>query len=423
MDIKIRKSGLTGTISVPGSKSHSIRAAVCGMLGDGISLIHSPLDSADTRSCLGAALKYGAQVAITPELWTITGHDRKLRKPKGVVDLGNSGTSLCLLAGMAAAMEFPSVFDGDESLRSRPMAIQLDALAALGAKVESNDGKCPISIQGPLTGGKVEIVGTSSQYLSGLLFAAPLAQGDTEIFVRDLNEKPYVEITLHWLQRLGIKFKVNDAFDHFKVKGNQKYPCFECVIPADFSTAAFPLLAAAVTGAELDIRNLDFDDPQGDKAVFEFFRRMGMSVETKESSTLVKNNGPLTGGDFDLNATPDALPAMAAAAAYCRGTTRLLNVPQARIKETDRIACMRQELAKMGANITELPDGLVIEGGPLTGTVVDGHGDHRIVMALAVAALGAEGETIVTGAEAAAVTYPGFIRDFRKLGAQIEVIK
>lgn len=423
MDIKIRKSGLSGVIAVPGSKSHSIRAAACGMLGNGISLIHSPLDSADTKSCIGAALKYGAQAAITPELWTITGHNGKLRKPKGVIDLGNSGTSLCILAGIAAAMEFPSVFDGDESLRSRPMKVQLDALAALGARVESRDGKCPITIQGPLRGGRVEIAGTSSQYLTGLLFAAPLAKDTVEITVHGLNEKPYVVITLDWLRRLGIRFEAAEDLSRFRIEGNQSYPAFEWVIPADFSTAAFPLLGAAVTGSSLDIRNLDFEDPQGDKAVFEFFRRMGVTVETENNSTLVSCNGPLRGGDFDLNATPDALPAMAVAAAYCRGTTRLLNAPQARIKETDRIACMRRELLKMGAKVVELPDGLIIEGGPLHGAVVDGHGDHRIVMALAVAAMGAEGETVVTGAEAAAVTYPGFIRDFKKLGARIEVLK
>lgn len=423
MDIKIKKSGLSGTIAVPGSKSHSIRAAACGMLGNGISLIHSPLDSADTKSCLNAAMKYGAQVAITPELWTITGYSGKLRKPKGVVDLGNSGTSLCVLAGLAAAMDFPTTFDGDDSLRSRPMGIQLDALAGLGAKVESNGGKCPITVQGPLNGGKVEIVGTSSQYLTGLLFAAPLAKNTVEIIVRDLNEKPYVEITLDWLRRLGIRFEAAADLSYFKVEGNQSYPAFEWVIPADFSTAAFPLLGSAVTGGVLDIRNLDFKDQQGDKAVFEFFRQMGMAIETKGNSTLVSRPGILQGRDFDLNATPDALPAMAVAGTYCQGTTRLLNVPQARIKETDRIACMRLELAKMGAEIMELPDGLVIEGGSLRGAVVDGHGDHRIVMALAIAGMGAEGETIITGAEAAAVTYPGFIRDFKKIGAKIEVLK
>ncbi len=423
MDIKITKSGLSGSIAVPGSKSHSIRAAICAMLGNGISLIHSPLDSADTRSCLGAALLYGAEVAITPELWTITGKGLKLRPPKGAVDLGNSGTSLCLLAGVAAAMKFASTFDGDESLRSRPMDIQLDALAGLGAKISSNGGKCPITVEGPLAGGRVEIIGRSSQYLSGLLFAAPLATGKTEIFVKDLNEKPYVEITLHWLKKLGIKYTAAKDLSRFVVPGKQKYPSFECVIPADFSTATFPLAAAAVTGSALEIRNLDFSDPQGDKAVFEFFRKMGMKITTSGNTTSVSPAGTFKGMNIDLNATPDALPAMAAAAAFAQGTTKLLNVAQARIKETDRIACMRQELLKMGAKIVELPDGLVIEGAPLRGAVVDGHGDHRIVMALAVAAMGAEGETIITGAEAADVTYPNFIRDFKKIGAKIEVIK
>ncbi|MDD3702709.1 MAG: 3-phosphoshikimate 1-carboxyvinyltransferase [Victivallaceae bacterium] len=424
MDIRVVKSKLNGSIAVPGSKSHSIRAAVCAMLGKGISLIHSPLNSEDTRSCLNAASHYGAEVVTSPDMWTITGTGGKLRKPKGMIDLGNSGTSLRILSGIAAAMDFESRFDGDASLRTRVMEPLLEALTVLGATVESTSGKCPLSISGPLKGGEVTIDGTSSQFVTALLFAAPLATGEVKIKVNKLNEKPYVELTLDWLRRLGIKFTVSEDLHYFTIPGMQTYPSFQWTIPADFSTAAFPLAAAAITGSNIIIRNLNFDDLQGDKAVFDFFRKMGMRIETKGNSTsvMVGDDG-LKGIDIDLNSTPDALPAMAAAAVFSRGTTRLLNVPQARIKETDRITCMCQELSKMGAVISELPDGLVIEGTPLHGAVVDGHGDHRIVMALALAGLGADGETIVTGAEAAAVTYPDFVNDFRKIGASIEVIK
>ncbi|MDD4181049.1 MAG: 3-phosphoshikimate 1-carboxyvinyltransferase [Victivallaceae bacterium] len=422
MDIRVVKSKLSGNITVPGSKSHSIRAAVCAMLGDGISLVHSPLNSEDTQSCLNAATHYGAKVVISPGMWTITGTGGKLRKPKKTFDLGNSGTSLRILTAIAGAMDFESTFDGDASLRTRVMEPVLSALSALGAKTGSTGGKCPLTVCGPLNGGSTIIDGTSSQFLTALLFAAPLASGEVQIKVNKLNEKPYVELTLDWLRRLKIKFTATEDLSSFVVQGNQIYPAFQWTIPADFSTAAFPLAAAAVTGSSIGIRNLKFDDIQGDKAVFEYFKKMGMAIETKDNSTLVSMAGSLKGINVDLNATPDALPAMAAAAAFAQGQTRLLNVPQARIKETDRIACMRCELSKMGAKISELPDGLVIEGAPLHGAIVNGHHDHRIVMALVVAALAAEGETIVTGAEAAAVTYPDFIDDFRKIGAKIEVI-
>ena len=214
----------------------------------------------------------------------------------------------------------------------------------------------------------------------------------------------------------------NADMSWFKVYGRQHYPRFEWTIPADFSTAAFPLGAAVLAGGEIEIRNLDFSDLQGDKAVFDFFDRMGAEVKRGALSTIVRPGRELNGIDVDLNSTPDALPLMSAVAACAKGTTRLLNVPQARIKETDRIACMTRELRKMGANITELEDGMVIEGTKLHGAVVDGYGDHRIVMAMAIAGLAAEGETIVKGAEAAAVTYPDFIKDFVSLGADFKII-
>ncbi len=422
MDIRVKKSQVKGIISVPGSKSHTIRAVAVATMAEGISVIHSPLESEDTRSCLKAAVLFGAKVEETPECWRVTGTGGRFKDPGHTIDMGNSGTSLRIFSGLSALAGFKVTFDGDDSLRTRPMGPLLDALALLGVKTESSDGKCPVSIQGPLPGGKTSVNGKSSQFLTSLLFAAPLAAQDTEISVFNLNERPYVEITLGWLDRLGIKYERSADMSWFKIYGRQHYPHFEWTIPADFSTAAFPLGAAALAGGEIEIRNLDFSDLQGDKAVFDFFDRMGVEVKRGALSTIVRPGRELNGIDADLNATPDALPLMSAVAACGRGTTRLLNVPQARIKETDRIACMTRELRKMGAKITELEDGMVIEGTKLRGAVVDGYGDHRIVMAMAIAGLAAEGETIVKGAEAAAVTYPDFIKDFVSLGAYFKII-
>jgi 3-phosphoshikimate 1-carboxyvinyltransferase len=297
------------------------------------------------------------------------------------------------------------------------MAPVLSALEMLGAKTVSKDGKCPLSIQGPIRGGKTSVEGKSSQFLTAILLAVPLIEGDTEISVFNLNEKPYVEITLDWLNRQNIKYEYSKDLLSFKIKGAQAYRPFELTIPADFSTATFPLVAAAVTGGEVTIRNLDFNDRQGDKEVFSYLEKMGMDIKRGFEKTIVKSSGRLSGVDLDLNSTPDALPAMAVAACFASGTTRLLNVPQARIKETDRIACMTCELRKMGADIEELPDGMVIRNSKLHGTEVDSYHDHRIAMALAIAGLNAEGKTLVKNAESAAVTYPEFVDDFRRLGA------
>jgi 3-phosphoshikimate 1-carboxyvinyltransferase len=419
MKIKVTKSDIHGEIAVPGSKSHTIRAIAAALMADGKSIVRAPLESADTRSTLEAAKLFGAQAQEFADRWEITGTGGKLAIPTSKIDMGNSGTGLRILTGLAATSSGKITFDGDESLRSRPMGQLLDALEMLGVKVEANAGKCPVSLTGPIPGGATRVNGQSSQFLTSLLFACPYAKSDTEISVYNLNEKPYVEITLGWLERLGVELEYSKDLTSFKIKGNQQFKPFDMVIPADFSTSAFPLGAAVLAGQNLKIRNLDFSDLQGDKAVFDYLEQMGADIDRQQDFTSVSRSA-LKGVDIDLNATPDALPLMSVVAAFAEGTTRLLNVPQARIKETDRIDCMTRELRKMGVQIEELEDGMVIQGGKPHGAEVEGYGDHRIVMALAVAGLAAKGETVINGAEAAAVTYPDFIKDFKKIGANIE---
>ena len=297
----------------------------------------------------------------------------------------------------------------------------LDALGGLGAKTVSSGGRCPLTVSGPLRSGRVRLDGTTSQFLTAMLFALPTVPGaDFELELPFLNEQPYIHITLRWLEHLGLRVEHSGDLLRWRIPGGQTVPGFERVIPADFSTAAFPLLAAALAGDGVTIRNLDFGDAQGDKAVFDCFEKMGASI-ARGGELSVAPSRILEGCELDLNATPDALPAMAAAAAFARGETRLVNVPQARVKETDRISAMAEELAKMNVFVREKPDGMVIAGTRPRGAKLDGHGDHRIVMALACAALAAEGPSIIDGAEAAAVTYPGFFRDFQALGAKFEL--
>ncbi|MCK4983190.1 MAG: 3-phosphoshikimate 1-carboxyvinyltransferase, partial [Victivallaceae bacterium] len=389
---------------------------------DGKSIVRAPLDSADTRSTLNAAKLLGAKVDECIDRWEIIGTGGKITDPQQVIDMGNSGTGLRILSGIAGTADCKITFVGDASLRSRPMGQLTDALSNLGVKVETRDGKCPVSFFGPLQGGKTEVVGTSSQFLTSLLFACPFAKNDTEIFPIDLQEKPYVEITLGWLKRLGVEFEFSLDMSYFKVPCGQKFKAFDWTIPADFSTAAFPLGAGAVAGGEVRIKNLDFNDLQGDKAVFEFIEQFGAKVERLPGYTRV-SAGELNAVELDLNATPDALPLLAVVAACAKGTTRFVNVAQARIKETDRITCMTRELRKMGIDVRELPDGMIIEGGMLRGAELESYDDHRIVMALTVAALAADGESIINDAESAAVTYPDFISDFKALGANINEIQ
>ena len=428
MLLSVRHSQINGETAVPGSKSHTIRALAIASLAKGSSVIKAPLVSDDTLSCLSAACALGAWVRRGDDsLWQVIGTGGRMIEPAGALDMGNSGTGLRIFSALAALSSSPISFGGDESLRNRPMAPLLSALNDLGAKTESNNGHCPLTVTGPIRGGETSVDGTSSQYLSALLLAAPLAEGDTILNVPFLNEVPYVEMTLAWLKRQNIDLKYNRNYTRFHVVGGQQFKPFNETIPGDFSTAAFPLAAAIVTGGGILIRNLDFSDPQGDKAFVELAGRMGARIETGPGFARVKP-GPvkLHSAELDLNSTPDLLPVLAVVAACADGITVLKNVAQARLKETDRIAVMAQELTKMGIQVVEFEDGMAITGGKLKPAHVDSFRDHRVAMSLAIAGMTcAEDEkepTLIDSAESIAVTYPTFIDDFSRLGADFYAV-
>ncbi|MFQ6111388.1 MAG: 3-phosphoshikimate 1-carboxyvinyltransferase, partial [Nitrospinota bacterium] len=297
----------------------------------------------------------------------------------------------------------------------------LDALSALGARAFSTRGNgcLPAVVRGRLKGGKARVAGITSQYTTSLLINCPLGEGDTELTVDELRERPYVEMTLWWLERQGIRYE-RDDWERFFIPGGQAYRPFREEIPSDFSSAAFFLGAAAITGSTITLRGLNMEDPQGDKALVEYLREMGTQVEEGEGGILVKG-GELRGVELDLNDSPDLLPVLAVLGARADGKTVLRNVPQARLKETDRIAVMSRSLCLLGAKASELPDGLVVEGSELKGTSLQGFGDHRVVMALAVAGLAAEGRTEVDSAEAISITFPNFVELMRALGAAMEL--
>jgi 3-phosphoshikimate 1-carboxyvinyltransferase len=338
----------------------------------------------------------------------VEGTGGSLAVPQDIVDVKNSGTTLYVALGTAALCPGFTVFTGDDQIRRRPATNLLASLRDLGATAFStrDNGCTPIVVKGRLAGGTTSIACPTSQYLSSLLINCPLAEGSSTIHVVSLNERPYVQITLDWLTGQGIRFE-NDGMKTIRIPGGQSYKPFARRIPADFSSATFFLCAAAVTKSKLTLLGLDMNDAQGDKEVVSILGKMGCTVHT-ENGRLEITGGDLVGGEFDLNAMPDALPALAVTACYAEGETRLYNVAQARLKETDRIKVMHDELAKMGANVKEMPDGLVIRGSRLKGARIRGHADHRIVMAFAVAGLGAEGETVIDTAESASVTFPGF---------------
>ncbi len=288
--------------------------------------------------------------------------------------------------------------------------------------LEASPRDLPFTIQGPIKGGTTTVDGISSQFVSSLLLTCPLASRDTEFTVYNLHEQPYIEITLWWLKKQNIRFECSQDFTKFSIPGNQAYSPFDIEVPGDFSSATFAAVGAAICGSDVKLTGIDFSDPQGDKGVFDVIINAGGGIVIESTNASIQRSNELTGKEIDLNSMPDALPAISVLACVSHGTTSIVNVAQARIKETDRIKVMAEELSKMGASIKERPDGLVINKSRLHGAVVNGHDDHRVVMALALAGMIADGETIIETAEAAEVTYPTFAEDFKAIGADITVL-
>jgi len=378
MNVVVRKSKLSGVIQAPPSKSHTHRALLLASLADGTSVIENPLLCEDTRATIRACRSLGA-LFCGEEVIGITG---KPLRNIGTVNVANSGTTLRLITAIKKLCELEGTLTGDESVMSRPIKPLVEACKSIRET------------------GKATIDGISSQFISALLIACPLLKKDSEIIVKNLKSKPYLEMTLKHLKRVGIEIE-HENLEKFKIKGNQVPKSTNFKVPSDFSAAAFLLVANEITDSNIKIEGLDPNDTQGDKKILKI-------LETNTS-------------EIDLSNTPDLLPIVSVLACSRQGTTKIINTEHARLKECDRISAIATELKRMGADIEETPDGLVIKNSKLNGAHLNGHKDHRIVMALTIAGLAAEGETVISDPDSIAVSYPNFINDLKKLGADIHL--
>ena len=421
MKFTATKSEIKGSIEIPGSKSHTIRALFFSSLADGKSEIIKPLKSDDTLSAVKACRAFGSKIEESNHGYNITGFNGNPNIPDNIIDVGNSGSTLRFAVSTASLIDGYTVFTGDEQIRNRPIQSLLDALNNLGAKTicTRQNGKAPLIIRGKIKGGYTKLDSITSQYLTSLLINSPLFEKDTTIELIRLNEIPYIDITLWWLNKLGIQYN-NDNYKFFHIPCNQKYKPFNQQIPGDFSSATFFLVLAAISGGTIELKNLDMSDPQGDKHVIKILEDMGAEIIINNKTIIIKGKN-LKGREIDMNSIPDALPAMAVAGCFAEGETKLLNVPQARLKETDRIAIMNKELSKMGAKIKELDDGLIISQSNLKNADVYSHNDHRIAMALTLAGLNVKGKTVINSAEAVSITFPTFSKLIKKCGGKIEL--
>lgn len=420
----LRKATLKGDIGIPSSKSHTLRAILFGSLGHGKTVVHHYLPSTDTQAMIEACRLFGATLHVTPKLMEIKGINGEVRHAEDVINAGNSGIVLRFCAAIAALATHPVVITGDYSIRHhRPMQPLLDGLSQLGASAVSmrGDNYAPVIIQGPIKSGKAIISGEDSQPVSALLIASAFAKGHTELHVRNPGEKPWVALTLNWFDRLGIAYE-NHAFARYTLSGNAKYEGFEYHVPGDFSSAAFPVAAALVTRSELTIKNIDMNDSQGDKELIRVFQRMGgkIEIDDRNKTMHIKKGSWLSGVTVDINNFVDAITILAVVACFAEGETHIYNAAIAKQKECNRIHCIASELRKMGADIAETEDGLRIKKSPLKGAQVHSYQDHRMAMSLAVAGLGAQGETQISSVECVSKTFPTFIHDFNSIGANIK---
>jgi len=410
---------LGGEVKAPSSKSYTIRALLSALLCEGEVLVRDVLVSRDTQACMNVCENLGGRLRLLEDdsvkIRGVAGTPEPQRR---IIDCMNSGTTLRLAAAIASLSKKPVRFTGDASLRSRPIQPLVDALSKLGVKGETVNGKPPVKIIGPLHGGETSLPGdVSSQFVSGLLMACPLAEKDTKVEITtELKSKPYVDLTIDVLEKFQIQAE-NQGYRRFHIPGGQMYESNEYRVEGDYSSAAFLLAAASLTEGEVTVLNLNRESLQGDKKIIDILEKMGAEIEVGDNSVTVKGGERLDGVEVDLSDTPDLLPIVSVLGVCSSGETRIVNTEHARMKECDRIKAMATELKKMDADLEEKRDGLLLRESSLNGREVDGWRDHRIIMSLGVAGLKAAGETRVKGVEHIDVTYPGFIDDMRKLGA------
>ncbi len=421
MIAKVSRSEAWGTVEAPPSKSYTHRAIVIGSLGK-YAKIEKPLLSADTLATVGACRALGAEISIKDDVIEIAGVIGKPRVPDDVINAANSGTTLRLCSSMAALADGGTVFTGDASLRTRPNGPLIKALNDLGAVCYSTrgTGTAPIVVHGVLKGGNITINGgISSQFISSLLISCPFAREETNIMIEgELKSKPYVEVTMEMLEKAGGHIATN--FKEFEIPADQEYNLGNYHIPGDFSSASYMLAAGALAG-KVTVENM-FPSKQGDSAILEHLLDMGANVYwDQEKGSVTVEKSELKGIEVDVGATPDLVPTLAVLGACATGETRIVNAEHVRYKETDRLHAMATELKKMGVDITELRDSLIIKGGSLKGAEVEGYDDHRIVMALATAGLMATGTTTISTAESVSISYPGFFSDLKRLGGKVEL--
>ena len=406
----VRPSGIKGTIKVPTSKSMMQRSVAAALLSDGHTIVRNPSFCDDSLAALDIARRLGAVIEIKKDEVLIKGgfapHGHHL-------NCHESGLCMRMFTPIASLHNSPITIHGSGSLLKRPVGMIEDALTQLGVEWKTDNGLLPVTVKGPLHGGRAMVGGSiSSQLLTGLLMALPLVKSKSLLMVDDLKSKPYIDMTLQVLSDFGIEVE-NMGYEAFNIPGNQKYHARDYCVEGDWSCASFLLVAAALAG-EVKLIMLQEKSRQSDKAIVEVLRNTGAVVVIKEESIEVKKNR-LKPFEFDATECPDLFPPLVALAAHCDGITTIKGAERLKHKESDRAVALHEEFGKLGVDIRVDGDEMIIRGGQVKGGKVDSHNDHRIAMAAAVTAAGAQSEVTIDGAECVAKSYPEFFDDMDQL--------
>jgi 3-phosphoshikimate 1-carboxyvinyltransferase len=423
MKVTIQPSKLKGTIQAAASKSSMQRACAAALLAKGTTIIHNPGHSNDDKAALDIIQRLGAKIKDVNGEWEVVSDG--IKPVSSVINCGESGLSIRMFTPLTALSDREITINGSGSLATRPMDFFDEILPVLNVKIESQDGKLPLIIQGPLQPANIEVDGSlSSQFLTGLLLAYAAADAkDVSIKVNNLKSKPYIDLTLDVMKQFGFKLPANKNYEEFYFDNtihNSPLATHEYTVEGDWSGGAFLLVAGAIAGPIM-VRGLDITSTQADKAIIDALMsaNAGIAIEAKG---IKMSPADMKGFQFDATDCPDLFPPLATLAAYCKGRTTIKGVSRLVHKESNRALTLQDEFDKMGVLIKLERDEMIIQGtGIVKGADTHSNHDHRIAMACAVAGLKADSEMVIDEAQAVNKSYPDFYEDLQKLGADVSL--
>ena len=411
MDTSVPRGQLSGVVTPPCSKSYAQRALAAALLADGETVLRNLDFCSDTLSAIRVIESLGAKVERLDERTVkVTGG---LAPVSNTINVGESGLATRMFTPIASLCSTPIMIQGEGTLLHRPMHMMIEPLRKLGVDVRDGGGHLPVEVCGPIKGGEIEVDGSvSSQFLTGLLMALPLAEEDTTISVENAVSKPYLDMTIDMASKFGVQISHND-YNEFYVEGGQKYEAADIIIEGDWSAAAMLLVAGAIAG-KVTLNNISQLSKQADVAICDALVRAGALV-TSEPHSITAEHRDLVGFEFDATQCPDLFPALAALAAAAEGESTIYGVHRLEHKESNRAETIASEYAKIGIDVELDGDVMRIRGGEIHSAEVRSHHDHRIAMSLAVSALRSDGEILIHDAECVAKSYPDFFEALESL--------